>query len=144
MLDASGVVMSRQSSLKLDKSLPVIVGYKQGKRKIRAGMELPKLKPCLDLIMLTHTDFPEFKIVATSLKDQDELSFVMYYKGRKGKPYKVTMPVYNLRYGLKVLKSSILKALRAGDPRRTINLMYKGRVIMSRNCLAGEGACRNC
>jgi len=128
--DSTGIVMSRSSCLNLDKELPVILGVK--KKNLTPGMELPELKPALDIFMLTKTDFPDLFITALSLKEPDQLIFILRYKSRYADPYTIQMPRTQLKFMLKLLKTAIIRSQQNRDSRRKINLLFDGNVIFSK------------
>lgn len=128
VIDESGIVMDRDSCVAIEKSLPVIMGIDR-RLKIEPGLEMPELLPCLNLIMLTNTEFTEFRIAAVSVRRQDELTFIAFYQNEE-QSYKVFMPAKNLREMLLRLRSTIAKAARTGDYRRSVNLNFKGQAVL--------------
>jgi len=126
---SSGIVMDRNSCMNINMRLPVIIEYGGGPN-LKAGTYLPQLKPAIDLIMLTLTEFSDFKISAISLKNPEEIEFILLYKDEVKKPFRIVMPSDELESKLSVLKNAIIKARRSGDTRRMINLTYEGNVIM--------------
>jgi cell division protein FtsQ len=129
LVDASGIVMSQNSCIKISKSLPVIYGISKD-IKLQAGLHLPQLKPALEVIQYCITDFPEFKILGISLKNSEELVFAMYLGKQKwGEPYKVNMPKKDYKFYLDKLKRSLRNVDPRRDPLKDIILNYKGRVI---------------
>jgi hypothetical protein len=126
VVDSTGVVMSRNSCLNLDRNLPVILNYRV--KHLKPGMELPSLKKALAVIMLTRTEFPDFKIAGIRLEGYKKLLLLVSYKDYP--IYKVIMPASSLRQNLKILKSAIVRAIKKGDHRRTLDLNYKGQVVM--------------
>ena len=130
VVDSSGMVMLRNSCLNINPKLPVIADY-ETKVEIKPGMMMPQLKPAMELIMLTHTDYPEFRIFVVSMKNTDELEFILFYEDDKLKPYRVYMHTTDIPSKLNVLKSALIRALRSNDPRRTINLTFDGSVVFN-------------
>lgn len=130
VVDSSCMVMSRNSCLNINPKLPVIADY-ETKVEIKPGMAMPQLKAAMDLVMLTHTDYPEFRIFVISMKNTEELEFILFYEDDKLKPYRVYMPVNDIPTRLNVLKSALVRALRSNDPRRTINLTFDGSVVFN-------------
>lgn len=128
VVDETGMVMDRDTCIALDGNLPVIIGLDR-KRDIKAGMELPELNSALELIMFTITEYHDFKIATVSVSNPRELRAIVYYKDYD-RPYKAYMPSQNIREMLFVLRDCIAKAMRIGDPRRVVNLNYKGQAVL--------------
>ncbi len=131
VVDASGVVMDRNSCIDIDQSLPVIVGYEdEYSGKITAGMELSCLKPALDLIMKVVTEYPKFEIRFVKLGQ--DLQMNMNYRKINGKHkyYLVIIPRKNIDQKLFELKKTILNAEYRNDPRGVINLRYDNMGVL--------------
>ncbi|OGV48552.1 MAG: hypothetical protein A2X49_15315 [Lentisphaerae bacterium GWF2_52_8] len=140
LLDSSGMVLAKDSCLNIDRNLPVIVlgarashiiDPKTGKPpELKPGMQLPELKPALELLLLSLTDFTDLKISGITFKTQDELFFLVYFKERAGDVYKVYVPVTGLRNRLDKLIAALIDIKRRHSPAREIDLRYEGSVVL--------------
>ena len=106
VVDGNGVIMSRDTCVNLDGGLPVILGF-QSAESPRAGLLLKEVKPGLDLINMTLTDYRSISIAAINLVRFDQCVFVMYYKGNFDDAFKVFMPRKNLKLMFRALVSSL-------------------------------------
>jgi len=128
VIDETGMVMDRETCIGAERNLPVIMGLER-KRKVEAGVEMPELLPALNLITLVNTEFTDFRIAAVSIRRLDELTFIVFYQNEE-QSYKVFMPAKDLREMMFCLRSTIAKAIRTGDYRRSINLNFKGQAVL--------------
>lgn len=128
VLDSSAVVMHRDKCVKIDGNLPVIQYFRD---PIPAfGTRFERLKPSVDLIMLTVTDFPDIRIGSINAASTDYLFFSMYYKNDFSRLYRVYIPVKDMNASLIHLVAAMPKALQPSETRRTIDLRYKGKVTL--------------
>ena len=128
VLDSSGVVIHRDKCVKIDGNLPVIQYFRE---PIPAfGSRFDRLKPSVDLIMLTITDFPEIRIGSINAANTDYLLFSMYYQNDFTRLYRVYLPVKDMKAGLTHLMAAMPSVLRPGETRTTIDLRYEGRVTL--------------
>jgi len=129
VIDETGIVMDRETCIGAERNLPVIMGLDR-KRRVEAGVEMPELQPALNLITLVNTEFTDFRITAISIRSQDQLTFIVFYQNEE-QSYKVFMPVTkDLREMMFCLRSTIAKAIRLGDYRRSVNLNFKGQAVL--------------
>lgn len=128
VLDSNAVVIHRDKCVKIDGNLPVIQYFRD---PIPAfGNRFERLKPSVDLIMLTITDFPEIRIGSINAANTDYLLFSMYYQNDFTKLYRVYLPVKEMKAGLTHLKAAMPNVLNPSETRRTIDLRYEGRVTL--------------
>lgn len=132
VVDANGIVMDKNTCVPLSPKMPVIKNFKVPKgQKLTPGLEITALKPALNLVMITRTDYPEFKIDQIGVGDHDEIFVRLMYGINDPRIYNVIMPANDLKSNLNILKSAILKAIKEQDPRTTMNLCYRGQVLLT-------------
>ena len=128
VLDSNTVVMHRDKCVKIDGNLPVIQYFRE---TIPAfGTRFERLKPSVDLIMLTVTDFPDIRIGSINAANMDYLIFSMYYKNDFTRLYLVYIPVKDMHATLVHLIAAMPNVLQPSETRRTIDLRYEGRVTL--------------
>lgn len=134
VIDDSGMIMDRESSIQMDNGLPVILGI-DGRINLAPGGNIPELAPVLNLIMLTVTEFSDIKITSISVSNPRLLTIMLYYQG-VDKRYIAYIPnnrintSSDIREMLFKLRSNIDNALRAGDTRNVIHLGFSGMGVM--------------
>lgn len=132
VVDSTGMVMDKKTCVPLSPTMPVIKNFRIPKgQKLRPGLEIPALKPALNLVMITRTDYPEFKVDQIGLGDHDEIYVMLTYGINVPRAYNVIMPAADPKNNLRILKTAILKSIKDQDPRSTINLCYKGQVLLT-------------
>lgn len=128
VLDSGTVVMHRDKCVKIDGNLPVIQYFRE---TIPAfGSRFERLKPSVDLIMLTVTDFPDIRIGSINAASMDYLIFSMYYKNDFIRLYRVYIPVKDMHANLVHLIAAMPNVQQPSETRRTIDLRYEGRVTL--------------
>ena len=132
VIDMNGIVMDKKTCVPLSPKMPVIKNFRVPKgQNLRPGLEIIALKPALELVMITRTDYPEFKIDEIGVGDHDEIFVRLTYGINAPKVYNVVMPPVDLKNNLRILKTAILKSIKDKDPRTTMNLCYKGQVLLT-------------
>jgi hypothetical protein len=126
VVDEKAVILNRKYCNNVNQDMPVILGL-DNKNSIVEGMDLPDILPALELIMLAVRNFPELKISAVSIRNQEQLTVKLQYKER---PYEAVMPRKKLNFLLVVLQSAIVQAQTSGDTRCSINLNYNGNAVL--------------
>jgi cell division septal protein FtsQ len=127
VVNASGIVMSRNNCISLDRNLPVVYGFAL-KKTIDEGAVIKEIEPALELIMCAVTYYPEIRIVTVNVKDPDYISSILFFGDMK-RPYKVYFPRTRHKYMLNALQHAIEKARRTGESRSVITLTYRGQAI---------------
>jgi len=134
VIDDTGIIMDRESSIRMDNGLPVILGLDK-KQEISAGMTMPDLLPIVNLLMLTITDFPDVRITNVSVNNPKMLTVILYYHGID-KRYIAYIPANRIntaadtREMLFRLRCNIDNALRTGSQKNVIYLGYSGMGVM--------------
>ncbi|OGV35056.1 MAG: hypothetical protein A2020_11040 [Lentisphaerae bacterium GWF2_45_14] len=130
--DATGIVMDKNTCVPLNPKIPVIKNFRVRRgHKLQPGLEIASLKPALELIMITRTDYPEFKIDEISMGGHEEMYLRIFYGTGSPREYNVVMPQSDLKNNLRILKTAILKSTRDKDTRTNMNLCYKGQVLIT-------------
>ena len=128
--DENSVVMTRRESLASDGKLdlPIITGVNLA--GVSPGQPCRKLRPALDLIMLTLRRYPMFDIRAVSMTADDSMAcYFFYHRGRTH--YRAVFPAHSRNYELllSALESAIIDVRRNGDQKRNFNLSWDGQVV---------------
>jgi hypothetical protein len=118
--------MNKKYCNNVNSDMPVVLGI-DTKINIVEGMDIPEIQPALDLIMLTIRNFPDLKISAVSVRNQEQLTVKLQFKER---PYEAVMPRKKLNFMLIVLQSAIIQAQASGDTRCSFNLNYNGNAVL--------------
>ncbi len=126
VVDEKCVVMNKKYCNNVNSDMPVVLGI-DTKINIVEGMDIPEIQPALDLIMLTIRNFPDLKISAVSVRNQEQLTVKLQFKER---PYEAVMPRKKLNFMLIVLQSAIIQAQASGDTRCSFNLNYNGNAVL--------------
>lgn len=126
VVDEKSVVMNKKYCNNVNSDMPVVLGI-DTKTNIIEGMDIPDIQPALDLILLTIRNFPDIKVSAVSVRNQDQLTVKLQFKER---PYEAVMPRKKLNFMLIVLQSAIIQAQTSGDTRCSFNLNYNGNAVL--------------
>ncbi|MDD3118598.1 MAG: FtsQ-type POTRA domain-containing protein [Victivallales bacterium] len=134
VIDDAGMVMDRDSCIRMAGGIPVIHGL-DPKLRLFAGGQLSELQPVLNLIMMTITEFSDMRIQDISVNNPRQLTLILYYNGISRR-YKVIFPVNrihtpsDIREMLYRLRSVIRTALRNGNNGHVINLGFSGQAVI--------------
>jgi len=132
VVDSNGIVMDKKTCVPLSPKMPVIKNFRIPKgQNLHPGLEISALKPALELVMITRTDYPEFKVDQIGVGDHDEIFVRLIYGINSPRIYNVIMPPKSLKNNLNILKTAILKSIKDQDPRTTMNLCYEGQVLLT-------------
>lgn len=127
IVDQSGVVMDAKTAVNIKGSLPVITGLKIA--DIHAGLELPEIKPALDIILCALQDYPDLKIASVNLAVRDEIHVFLKYKNY-AKTFFILFPRKKLDEKMAALSMTVKKAVGADSAGSTIDLRFEGQAIV--------------
>jgi len=135
VVDSKAILMSKNRCMNISASLPIIFGLPNA-ANYPPGSAIQKFEPAVNLINLTRTNYPDLRIGAINVSHPGQLICAVYYK--EGKDiYRVVMPDQNLSRNLQILCTTLEKMLKSHNPRRNINLMFKGQVIITSSRISG-------
>jgi hypothetical protein len=126
VVDENCVVMQKQYCNNINNDMPVILGL-DVRNGVRDGMEIPEIGSALDMIMLSVRNFPDIRISAISVRNQEQLTCILTFREKQ---YKAFVPRKKMMFMLSVLRSAIIKAQESGDSRTVLDLNYNGNVIL--------------
>ncbi|MFA6101205.1 MAG: FtsQ-type POTRA domain-containing protein [Victivallaceae bacterium] len=126
VVDENFVVMQKQYCNNINNDMPVILGL-DVRSGVRDGMEIPEIESALDMIMLSVRNFPDIKISAISVRNQEQLTCILTFREKQ---YKAFVPRKKMMFMLSVLRSAMIKAQESGDSRTVFDLNYNGNVIL--------------
>ena len=134
VIDDTGIVMDRESSIQMDNGIPVIHGIDDNLH-LAAGMKIAELAPVLNLIMMTVTEFSDIKISDISVNNPRQLTLILYYNGIERR-YKVIFPANRINSTVEIremlfrLRTAISSALRNGNSGNVIHLGFSGQAVL--------------
>lgn len=126
VVDEKCVVMQKQCCNNINNDMPVILGL-DIRGGVKDGMEITEIGAALDMIMLSIRNFPEIKISAISVRNQEQLTCILTFREKQ---YKVFIPRKKMMFMLSVLRSAIIQIQARGDSRTVLDLNYNGNVIL--------------
>ncbi len=135
VVDSKAILMNRDRCMNISASLPIIFGLPNA-ASYPPGSAIQKFGPAVKLINLTRINYPDLRIGAINVSHRGQLICAVYY--REGKDiYRVVMPDQNLQRSLQVLNTTLEKMFKSHNPRRNINLLFKGQVIITSSRIPG-------
>ncbi len=135
VIDSKAILMNKNRCMNISASLPIVFGLPNA-ASYPPGSAIQKFGPAVKLINLTRTSYPDLRIGAINVSHPGQLICAVYYKERKV-IYRVVMPDQNLSRNLQILSTTLEKMFKSHNPRRNINLMFKGQVIITDSRIPG-------
>lgn len=135
VVDSKAILMNKDHCMNISPSLPVIFGLPNAEN-YPPGSSIQKFEAAVKLINLTQTNYPDLRIGAINVSHQGQLICAVFYKERKD-VYRVVMPDRNLTRSLQILSTTLEKMFKSHNPRRNINLLFKGQVIITSSRISG-------
>jgi cell division septal protein FtsQ len=127
IVDQSGVVMDSKTAVNIKGVLPVITGLRIA--DIHAGLELPEIKPALDIILCSLQDYPDLKVTSVSLGIRDEIHLFLRYKSYI-KTFFVLMPRKKFDEKMAALNMIVKKNCSSDTPGATIDLRFENQGVI--------------
>lgn len=132
VVDSESVLMYKNRCMNISYSLPVIVGLRN-MSSYPVGSRINALDRAVELIMLTKTAYPSIRIRSISIQKPGQLVCAVYYKHnvQQGEMFRVVMPDTDLNRKLQELVAALEDIRKKKEPRRNINLMFRGMAIIT-------------
>lgn len=131
VVDSKTILMQRSRCMDIASRLPVIFGL-PNVSSYPPGSAIQKFATAVNLIQLTDTAYPDIRIGAINVTHANQLICSVYYKEDQNF-YRVVMPDKELSKNLQVLSTTLEKMRKNRNPKRNINLLFRGQVIITGN-----------
>ena len=128
--DQTGTLMSADSCVNLDKSMPVITGFRAAKSELHLGAQLEQIMPALRFIDSAEKIVKEIKLIRISMSNPKYFNNAIYIPYTR-KRYTFYISRESLDYKLARLKELIprLKS-RQNQNATVIDMRYKGQAVV--------------
>lgn len=129
LVDESGMVMSSESCISVDKYLPVITGFRSKKEELLPGKKLHQVKKGLKLLELAKKELPDVMFLRINLSNPKYYNCEIYLPKIK-KKYTLYISYKDLGYKIEKLHKLLNKTPRTEPNATIIDMRYEGQAVV--------------